>query len=312
MNTIEEYKVTSPADGLELQVTEIRPHGEIRGLLQIAHGMCDHKERYYQFMEFMSDHGIACVIHDHRGHGGSILDMDDLGYFYKAGAEGLVRDLHAITVMFRAKYPGKKLMLLGHSMGSLAVRNYIAEYDGDIDGLVVTGSPGENSAVGFGLGLITVLEKAFGERHRSRLIQGMTVGGYNRRFRHEGKKNAWLSVDPDNVEGYNTDPLCNYSFTLNGNRALLHLLQGAYGKKNITNPDIPVRLYSGADDPCAPNAKGFQNAVDHIRADGYHDVKGMMFPGLRHEILREKGCEKVYDTILREAAVAVFGQEILN
>ena len=41
--------------------------------------MCEHKERYYGFMEYLTGYGYVTVIHDHRGHGASVKDKTDLG-----------------------------------------------------------------------------------------------------------------------------------------------------------------------------------------------------------------------------------------
>lgn len=58
------------------------PEGEIKGIVQISHGMAENKERYVDFMEFLAQNGYVSMIHDHRGHGKSVIQKDDLGYFY--------------------------------------------------------------------------------------------------------------------------------------------------------------------------------------------------------------------------------------
>ena len=152
MSKTEMFTIPSAVDGLPLSVFVVSPEdGQPKGLVQFAHGMAEHKERYLPFMQFLADHGYACLINDHRGHGASVKSPDDLGYFYAGGAAALVADLHQLTLWFRQRYPGPKLILFGHSMGSLAVRVYRQKYDGDIDGLVVCGSPGANPAAGAGL-----------------------------------------------------------------------------------------------------------------------------------------------------------------
>ena len=62
-------KIKSSSDNLELELIYMEPKGEIKGVVQISHGMSEHKERYYEFMEYLKDNGYAVVIHDHRGHG---------------------------------------------------------------------------------------------------------------------------------------------------------------------------------------------------------------------------------------------------
>ena len=61
----------------------------------------------------------------------------------------------------------------------------------------------------------------------------------------------------------------------------------AYDPKTSIRRSLPVHFMSGEDDPCAPNRKGFEHAVDNIRLRGCAHVTSQMYPGLRHEILNE-------------------------
>jgi len=294
------FNMESRQDGLQLSVLMVEPDGDVRALVQLAHGMSEHKERYLPFMEYLAERGYACVINDHRGHGASVRCPEDLGYFYENGDTALVEDMHQLSLWMKARWPGRKLFLFGHSMGSLAARAYCEKYDGEIDALVLSGSPGANPAVGPGLVLIEILAKLRGEHHRSRLLQGMTVGLFARRFPDPEHPCAWISANMENVDAYEKDPLCSFTFTLNGNRALLRLLRRAYALKH-GRADLPVRFYSGADDPCAPDEQGFRNAAEHMRRAGYADVQAVMFPGMRHEILNETNRQEVFERIWREA-----------
>ena len=121
--------IKSRADGLELSVLEIAPEGKLRGIVQLVHGMSENKERYQPFMEYLAAEGFLTVIHDHRGHGASVRQKQDLGYMYGGGAEALLDDISLINETLRKKYPELPLILFGHSMGSLAVRSFVKEHD---------------------------------------------------------------------------------------------------------------------------------------------------------------------------------------
>lgn len=295
-------ELTSQQDGLKLSLMTVCPEGAPRAIVQLAHGMSEHKGRYAPFMEYLAERGCACVINDHRGHGASVKSPDDLGYFYENGDEALVNDLHQVTLWAKERWPGLPLFLFGHSMGSLAVRAYCERYDGDIDALVVCGSPGENGAAGFGLALIKLLTLFKGDHYRSEMIRKMTTGSFDKRTKKIAPEGSWLSANPNNALSFANDPLCGFNFTLNGNRALLKLMQRAYGlSKKRGKPELPVHFYSGADDSCAPNRAGFEHAMERMREAGYVDVSGYMFPGLRHEILNERNKEEVWGRIWTEA-----------
>ena len=308
MAVTEFLSLESRQDGLKLALMVVHPEGEPRAIVQIAHGMCEHKERYAPFMEYLAARGCVCVINDHRGHGASVRSPEDLGYFYENGDWALTEDLHQITLWAREQWPGIPLFLLGHSMGSLAVRAYCKDHDRDIDSLVVCGSPGENASAGFGLVLIGLMSIFKGDRYRSKFIKHATTGSFNRRAKSE-LSGSWLSANPENAAVFAADPLCNFTFTLNGYRALLRLMIRAYGlgPKNGAvriprgKPELPIHFYSGADDTGAPDRKGFENAINRMKQAGYAYVSGHMFPGLRHEILNEVNREEVFERIWSES-----------
>ena len=300
---IDSYKLTSKVDALPLAVLVCRGEGEPKGVFQIVHGMCEHKERYIPFMEYLASKGYASVIHDHRGHGESVRSAEDLGYFYEGGWQALVEDIRTVNGWAHRQWPGLPVLLFGHSMGSMAVRSYTKRYDDTIDALFVCGCPSFNSGAAVGKLLSRAIGAVRGTRHRPKLIQKMAFGGYARKFAGESSPNCWVCSDISTVEKYDADPLCNYMFTANGFENLFSLMQDCYSREGwkMSRPDLPVRFVSGADDPCLISPKAFAGAVENMRKAGYVDVGSHLYPGMRHEILNEKGREKVWEDIVGEA-----------
>ena len=65
-----ESSFKSEADGLEISIMAVLPDQKpYRAVIQLVHGMSEHKERYLPFMKFLAKQGYVTVIHDHRGHG---------------------------------------------------------------------------------------------------------------------------------------------------------------------------------------------------------------------------------------------------
>ena len=223
----------------------------------------------------------------------------------KGGYEALIEDTHEITLetkayakeLIKEKIP---YILLGHSMGSMVVRCYIRKYDADIDKLVVIGCPSKKPGMKPGLALIKMVTNIKGEKTRSKFISDLVVGDYEKRFKKEGVPHMWVNSDPEKVKKYNEDPLCNYMFTLNGYLNLVKLTMLTYtdGGYVMKNPALPIRFFSGAEDPCAVNEKAFAEAMELLRKQGYTDVDGIMYPRLRHEILNEDKKDMVYEDIL--------------
>ena len=294
----ETFTLVSECDGLSLSGLSLLPEGAPRAAVQLTHGMCEHKERYLPLMQYLAEAGFACFIIDHRGHGGSVKSPDDLGYFYEGGGDALVRDMELLTRHIKSLYPDIPLFLFGHSMGSLAARVYAKRYDDEIDGLIVCGSPSRNPAAPLGKAFLRVVAAFRGDRARSNTANAMFSGVFNKNFKSEGE-NAWVCGNRDVVEAYNNDPLCHFSFTVNGYLSLLYLMGECYDEKNwqMKNPSLPIRFISGELDPCRVDEAHFQDAVETMRRVGYQNVTSRVFPGMRHEIHNEAAREIVFSDV---------------
>lgn len=308
-----ETTLESRHDGLRLSLS-LRIPDHPKGILQLVHGMAEHKERYHDFMDYCAEHGYIVAIHDHRGHGASIKDPNDLGYFYQDGVQGIIEDVHQVTEYLKTEFPHLPLTLFGHSMGSLVVRCYMQKYDADVNQLIVCGSPSKRLGAGMGKLIAQILQIFRGGHHRSKLVNQLAFSGYNQKSaalarqngsevdfaKHYPTLNSWIVSDPSVVEAYDADPRDGFTFTLNGFVVLFSLAKQAYRKTGwkMANPNAPIFFVAGADDPCIISHQDFQKAVDFMRQRGYHDVKSKLYPGMRHEILNEKGKQQVWQDIL--------------
>lgn len=291
---MEYLKINSAYDNLPLDVIIAIPQ-QPKAIFQIVHGMCEHKERYLDFIKYLNEQGYVVLIHDHRGHGKSVLDENDLGYFYDQGGQAIVEDVHQLTLYVKERFPNLPIYLFGHSMGSLVVRNYIQKYDYEIDALIVCGSPSKNKLAKLGKILCKLLAGVKGEQYHSKLIQKLSFGAFNKGFT---KPNEWICSDSAVVDDYNNNPLCTFTFSVNGFYNLLTLMQNTYQKtNNKINKDLPILFISGKEDPCLVNEKAFNQAVSHLKNQGYLYVNSILFEQMRHEILNEKDKETVYATI---------------
>ncbi len=294
-----EFTLQSKYDNLALSCAEYTEEGvtqtNAKGVVQIVHGMCEYKERYEGFIDYLTQNGYIVFAHDHRGHGGSVTANENLGYFGDKKGEAIVDDAALVTDEIRRLYPGLSVTLFGHSMGSLVVRAYIQKYEEKIDKLIVCGSPSKNSLAGFGLMLNGVISAFRGKKYRSRLMANASTGGGDDKFPGEGK-NAWLTRDKTVVEKYNADEKCNFVFSCNGFSNLLHLVKNAYKKKKYPakHSDLPIFFMAGADDPVIGSEKKWLAAQQFLRDVGYKNVTGKLYPKMRHEILNELGKEEVY------------------
>lgn len=293
----ENIKIISDQDSLELDCLLIKPNKEIKAIVEIAHGMNEHKERYIDFMKFLAKNGYASFIHDHRGHGKSIKNINDLGYFYEDNASYVVEDLHQINEYLKNKFKDKKIILFGHSMGSMIVRKYISKYAHTIDGLIVCGSPSKNNASKLGLKVVKLLKSIKGERYRSEFVKKLMFGGFDKKG---SEPNSWVCHNKEILKLYNEDELCKYTYTLNGYENIIKLMIDIYNPKiyNRNNLDLPIYFIAGNDDSVIKSKKDFNEAINFLKKIGYHNIDNTLYDDMSHEILNEVNNNLVYDDIL--------------
>ena len=298
MNMERIFKFESKQDGLELEGIYMEPENKKKAIIQIVHGMAEHKERYLPFMRYLCNQGYVVVIHDHRGHGQSIKHTDDLGYFYDETGTYIYLDAHDIGMKFKKEY-NLPLYLMGHSMGSLVVREVCKYFDKDIDKLIVCGYPSKNDAIESAITLTKFLMKLQGKKHRSSLIQHIAFSSYSKRF-NDSLENTWLSENKENVYTYNEDPLCGFTFTLNGFLNLFSLMNDVYNASQwkCDHKELPILFIAGEKDPCIDTKEKWIEAQNFLKQLGYQSIQNHLYENMRHEILNEKEHEIVYKDIL--------------
>lgn len=294
-----DFTLDSAYDGLRLSVVAVRPETRPEAVLQVSHGMCGYKERYMPFMEYMAEHGVACVACDHRGHGASVKSSDDLGFMYEGGYAALVEDMKLVSDWSVKEFPDTPLFLLGHSMGSMAARIYTKKYDGMLSGLIVCGAPGYTPFARLGLLMTGFLCLFDHGRMRPALLQNLISYNYNRRFASEGRM-AWMCSDTESRKEFLNNSASDYIFTANGMHNLLGMMVESGSDKGwtLSNPKLHVTFLSGEDDPCMGGVEKLHDSARLMYRAGYHDVTAAIFTGMRHEILNEIDRTLVWDDVL--------------
>jgi alpha-beta hydrolase superfamily lysophospholipase len=296
---MERFYIKSKYDDLTIAVGIVRPAGEPKAVLQLVHGMCGNKERFEPVMEYLASQGIACIASDHRGHGESIRDRGDLGYFYTGGYKAIVQDMRDVSLWGMSQFRGIPYFLLGHSMGSLAARVYVKQDDSGLSGLIICGSPSWNPLSRVGRAFTGLLCHLGLGRSRPQLLQKITSGTFNKRFASEGPE-AWTCSDPKMRKLFKENPLCNFRFTMNGVYNLLKMMEETYDTKGwkVAQPSMPIRFISGTDDPCMITEQKFHKAVWTLHSVGYENISSSLYPDMRHEVLNEINKVEVWNEIL--------------
>lgn len=272
--------------------------GEIKGVLQIVHGMVEHIDRYDDFANYMAEKGIVVVGNDHLGHGSSVGKDGEYGYFCeKDGATILVRDVHRLKKLTQKAFPGKPYFILGHSMGSFITRKYIMEYGKGIDGAIIMGTGSKPiSLLKWGVCLTKILSAVHGEKYRSKMLNNQAFGSFNRQFLPARTEHDWLTKDEKQVDAYECDKRNQFIFTLNGYRTLFELFIYIQKEENFADvrKDLPIIFVSGDKDPVGNYGEGVKKAYELLKQIGYSDLDIKLYENDRHEILNETDRNVVY------------------
>lgn len=303
MSKKEEFYFTSRSEDVQIHAVRYIPKGEVKAILQISHGMVEYIERYEDFAFYLNSRGILVTGNDHLGHGGSINSKEDYGYFsQKDGNKAVLYDLRKLTCLTREAYPGIPYFLLGHSMGSFYVRQYLCEFGQDLmlDGAIIMGTGFQpRILIKAGKSLAYLLALFKGWKYRCAFVDNMAFGSYNKRFKPARTSKDWLSKDQAKVDEYIADERCGFVFTLNAYYNMFCGMNRLYDRKFLTRMPgaLPIFFVSGAQDPVGEFSKGVLRAVDSFQKAGMTDVKVKLYPDDRHEILNETDRQVVYQDI---------------
>ena len=279
--------------------------GKWIAVLQITHGMVEYIQRYAAFAEYLTQHGFLVVGHDHLGHGKSVSDTVELGYFSDQNpSDVVVADIHQLRQKTQKENPGLPYFMLGHSMGSFMLRKYLARYGKGLSGAIIMGTgyiaPTTNR---MGLSVVRLLTVLMGAHHRSPLVQKFINGPSYRGFDTTGKDPAksWLSRDTEMVRKYYADPYCTFTFTLNGFRGLFEAAQFACKPENANRipKALPLLLVSGGNDPVGDHGTGVELVYQMYQEAGIQDLDCILYEGARHEVLNEVNRAQVYEDLYR-------------
>ena len=290
----ERFSYPSEVDGLEIRALLLAPEGEVKATILMAHGIMEHKERYLPMMRFFAQNGFACAMNDHRGYGESVKSDDDLGFTYEQGAEGTLRDMRSLAERLNARYPGKKRFVYGHSMGSLCAVNYLRRFGSELNGVILSGFPANNSAAPMGKKYLKLKRMLKGARFRDESVNKLMFANYAARFKGESSPYSWICADAEHRSAYEADPKCGFLCTVDGYLSLLDLLTEAYERKTWKNVNnmLPVFIAVGADDPCAEGEKGAAEGERYFKSLGFVRAEHKAYPGMRHEIHGERNCQQ--------------------
>ena len=268
-----------------------------KGIIQISHGVGEHAGRYNSIAELLQEKGYEVYANDHRIHGKSAKNHDYLGFYdgddYFSDAIG---DMRKLTEIIKKEHPNKKIILLGHSMGSLLSREYVTKYGDDLEALILSGTAAFMKGLGsFGLISTKFLSKLNGKHRSNEILKNLFFNQFNKKFKPNRTKVDWISSDEKQVDKFEADPLRIEDFSLSVFRDILK------GSKKVNQPqtfkntpkNLPIYIFSGCKDPVGEMGKGVKKVTENYKKIGVKDVTLKLYKNGRHEMLNEVNKKEV-------------------
>jgi alpha-beta hydrolase superfamily lysophospholipase len=272
-------------DGLAIACVKWEGHHNVRGVVQIAHGLGEHMGHYAELAETLVEGEFVVYGNDHRGHGLTAKPSGSFGEFGPGGFDQLIEDMVSLRVIAKNEHRGKPYIMLAHSLGSFAAQQFVLDHSHSIDALALSGS-----------GILDGL---------ARLAQSLPAGEdpmklMNAAFEPARTPFDWLSRDNAEVDAFINDPLCFASLKPDSMQSFLDAFPRLAGPLEIrkVREDLPVYIFSGSDDPVGQRLEGVRVLIDRYRSAGLTSIAHDFYSAGRHEMLREINRRDVITNLL--------------
>ena len=279
------------------------PDNEPRAILQITHGMTEHIMRYEPLAKALTSHGIAVVGYDLRGHGHNHPTYQ-VAYFKQGEYEQCLEDIHDFRHLYQTKYPQLPYYMLGFSLGSFLMREYLNHNAAGLAGAIIAGTGNQPKMI------LRLMEKIvlgqvnkYGYEKTTPLVQKLSFESYNNKFKPNRTASDWLCADEKALDTYIQDPLCKESISSGLFYELIKAMQRTCGTAAYTHypKDLPILILSGCDDPVGNAMKGVEAFKKELEKAGLNNIELHGYAHARHDIFHEIESEvtnQVHQTII--------------
>ena len=277
------------------------PDGEVKAVLQITHGMTEHMGRYEAFAQYLQPMGIAVAGFDLRGHGKNPGDAE-VASFGEGGWAASIEDMRLFYGLLQERFPGVPHYMLGFSLGSFLLREYLTKYPGkgELAGAIIMGTGHQPGwLLSIMVGIVKGQIKKAGFDKTTDLVRQLSFGTYNQKFKPNRTAADWLCADETELDKYLADPLVRKDISSGLFWELLGSMKrtGSAFEYDGWDTSLPILLISGQDDPVGDAGKGVKAAYNSFQKAGVKFVEITFYEHARHDILHEYCKDDVYRTI---------------
>lgn len=271
-----------------------------KGVIQIIHGMSEHKGRYSHFFKYFEERGWIVAMEEHIHHGEKSDSKEKAGIF-ENDFEKMIEDQKNFTAELKKKYPDLPLFVFGHSMGSFIAQEHLKACSNIVTGYILCGSCYEQKLLWkLGEYASMFLDKIYRNK-RAGIIRKLIFLNSNRKIKSEYyiNENSWLSRDIDEVKKYSSDDYCGFTYSSSFYKDFFIFLNRLYKKSDFEKikKDIPILIISGDMDPVGLNSRGVIQLEKFYNFLNFKDITCRLYKNARHELHNEINREEVFEDL---------------
>ncbi len=248
-------------DGITFYGQDWEPDGSPRAVVALVHGLGEHSGRYAHVAEVLNQAGYVLMAFDLRGHGKSTGPRG-----HTPSLEALLDDVARFLQEVEQRFPGRPVVLYGHSLGASLALNYVLRRRPAVAGVIATGPALRSS-------LEQQKVKLLVARLLSSVLPNLTL--------HSGLSPDTLSRDARVVQAYRTDPLVHDLATLR--MGVEGIAAGHWAIEHAAEwPGVPLLIGQGSTD-----VLGLPESSREFASQVPAKCTFKVWEGLQHEIHNE-------------------------
>ncbi len=263
-----------------------------QAVIQIMTGLAEMADYYEEFAANMNKAGYTVALHEFRKHGRTQASYGEGNLFRNFAMDGA-----QFCSILRTKYPDLPVILFAHSLGTTVSQIAIYEDMQRWDGIIYMGPSHAVIKPERRDELLKAAERDIalhGGDAENVMIYPEIFGRLNAPFASENSSLSFITSDREKwkwIAGlpYTNPPYSNRFFRdfviLQADLAVNETLENTFPPLLFT----PVLFLTGSEDVTASGGKYGDIQAQLLLDEGYQDVTSVVYPGMRHSLLQEKG-----------------------
>ncbi len=258
------------------------------GSILLLHEMCEHHERFNDFINHLVKNGYDVFTYDMRGHGAGIR-FEELGHISVSyGWQLLLDDAETVLQYIMKNNRSSRTLLFGHGIGACIALSIVSEHR-DIDACICSGIHNYSDSKLRKLSFKTnMVRKAKGPDHYSPYLSEKFTNFSEFLKISDRTAYDWISRDNKAVGAYINDPLCGFVCTTSFYSDMLKIISLSTSKRypHRIRQDMPLLFISGSADPITGYGDNVISLFDSYE-HSLEKVDCIIYDECRHDLLHE-------------------------